>query len=72
VFFAGDTSYTEALMVDEAIDGVAPDERAARESLHRFRELARERPLVYLPSQHPDAATRLDARQIVGRTPGDE
>jgi N-acyl homoserine lactone hydrolase len=24
VFFAGDASYCEALMVDEAIDGVAP------------------------------------------------
>jgi N-acyl homoserine lactone hydrolase len=72
VFFAGDTSYTEALMVDQTIDGVAPDERAARETLHRIRELARERPLVYLPSHDPEAATRLDARQIVGRMPGDE
>ena len=41
VFFAGDTSYTQALMVDQTIDGVAPDERAARETLHRIRELAR-------------------------------
>jgi len=72
VFFAGDTSYTQALMVDQAIDGVAPDERAARETLRRIRELGRERPLVYLPSHDPAAATRLDARQIVGRTPGDE
>jgi N-acyl homoserine lactone hydrolase len=70
VFFAGDTSYTEALMVAQTIDGVAPDERAARETLHRIRELARERPLVYLPSHDPEAATRLDARQIVGRVPG--
>jgi N-acyl homoserine lactone hydrolase len=67
VFFAGDTSYTEALMVDQAIDGVAPDERAARETLHRIRELARERPLVYLPSHDSEAAARLDARQIVAR-----
>ncbi len=72
VFFAGDTSYTEALMVDQAIDGVAPDERAARETLHRIRELARERPLVYLPSHDPESARRLDARQIVARMPGDE
>lgn len=63
VFFAGDTSYTEELMLVEAIDGVAPDERAARETLRRINELARERPLVYLPSHDPDAATRLDARQ---------
>jgi glyoxylase-like metal-dependent hydrolase (beta-lactamase superfamily II) len=72
VFFAGDTSYTQRLMVDQAIDGVAPDERAARETLHRIRELARERPLVYLPSHDPDAATRLDARQIGAGALGDE
>jgi glyoxylase-like metal-dependent hydrolase (beta-lactamase superfamily II) len=67
VFFAGDTSYTQRLMVDQAIDGVAPDEDAARETLHRIRELAHERPLVYLPSHDPEAATRLVARQTVGR-----
>ena len=31
VFFAGDTSYTQALMVDAVIDGVAPDEWVAYE-----------------------------------------
>jgi N-acyl homoserine lactone hydrolase len=67
LFFAGDTSYTQGLMVDQAIDGVAPDERAARETLRRIRELARERPLVYLPSHDPEAAARLDARQTVPR-----
>jgi N-acyl homoserine lactone hydrolase len=72
VFFAGDTSYTEALMVDQAIDGVAPDERAARETLHRIRELTRDRPLVYLPSHDPDSAKRLDARQMVTLKPSDE
>jgi N-acyl homoserine lactone hydrolase len=72
VFFAGDSSYTEALMVKQAIDGVAPDERAARQTLHRIRELTRERPLVYLPSHDPDAAKRLDARQIVTLNPNRE
>jgi N-acyl homoserine lactone hydrolase len=72
VFFAGDTSYTEALMAEEAIDGVAPDEPAARQTLHRIRELARERPLVYLPSHDPGAAIRLDARQIVTPNPNQE
>jgi hypothetical protein len=43
----------------------------ARETLHRIRELARERPLVYLPSHDPEAAIRLDAWQIVGRMTGD-
>jgi N-acyl homoserine lactone hydrolase len=53
VFFAGDTSYTQALMVEGAIDGVAPDQRAARETLERIREFTRQRPVVYLPSHDP-------------------
>jgi glyoxylase-like metal-dependent hydrolase (beta-lactamase superfamily II) len=65
VFFAGDASYTEALMLEEAIDGVAPDERSARETLRRIHELTRERPLVYLPSHDPEAANRLEVRHIV-------
>jgi N-acyl homoserine lactone hydrolase len=67
LFFAGDASYTEGLLIDQAIDGVAPDERGARETLRRIRELSRERPLVYLPSHDPEAAARLGARQTVPR-----
>src|SRR5919109_128281 len=54
VFFAGDTSYTQALMVEGAIDGVAPDQRAARETLDRIRAFAHQRPVVYLPSHDPE------------------
>jgi N-acyl homoserine lactone hydrolase len=67
VFFAGDASYTEALMVEGAIDGVAPDERAARETLDRIRDLTRQRPVVYLPSHDPEAGGRLAARATVPR-----
>jgi glyoxylase-like metal-dependent hydrolase (beta-lactamase superfamily II) len=65
IFFAGDASYTEGLMVDQVTDGVAPDQRAARESLHRIRESTRSRPTVYLPSHDPGSADRLLARQPV-------
>ena len=65
LFFAGDTSYTQALMLEGAIDGVAPDERAARETLGRIREFTRQRPVVYLPSHDPEAGKRLDARETV-------
>jgi N-acyl homoserine lactone hydrolase len=64
-FLAGDTSYTEALMVAGKIDGVAPDETAARDTLARIRELARQEPLVYLPSHDPASAARLRAKQPV-------
>lgn len=65
VFFAGDSSYTQALMVEGAVDGVAPDGQSARDTLRRIQELARQRPLVYLPSHDPEAKTRLEARETV-------
>jgi N-acyl homoserine lactone hydrolase len=65
VFLAGDTSYSEALMLDGAVDGVTPDVRTAGETLDRIREFTRQRPVVYLPSHDPEAAERLEARQAV-------
>jgi glyoxylase-like metal-dependent hydrolase (beta-lactamase superfamily II) len=65
VFFAGDTSYTQGLMVQGVVDGVAPDGHGARETLRRIQAFARGRPLVYLPSHDPEAETRLEAREPV-------
>ena len=64
-FLAGDTSYNQALMVEEHVDGVAPDEVAARDTLRRIRALAQQEPLVYLPAHDPAAAERLLAKQTV-------
>ncbi len=50
LFLAGDTSYTEALMLAGKIDGVSPDERAARATLRAIQNFARTRPTVYLPN----------------------
>jgi glyoxylase-like metal-dependent hydrolase (beta-lactamase superfamily II) len=71
IFIAGDTSYTEQLMLEQAVDGVAPDEAAAVETLARIKRLARETPIVYLPSHDPGAAQRLATRTRVfaGDTP---
>lgn len=65
VFFAGDTSYSEDLLVQDAIDGVCPDPGEARATMARIRELAAERPTVYLPAHDPAAAERLEARRPV-------
>lgn len=64
-FLAGDTSYTEALMLAEQVDGVAPDEVAARATLHRIREFAQQEPLIYLPAHDPMSAHRLLVNQTV-------
>ena len=67
VFIAGDTSYTEDLLRAGVVDGVSPDENAARKTMARIRELAAERPLVYLPSHDPAAAERLAHMRTLAR-----
>jgi glyoxylase-like metal-dependent hydrolase (beta-lactamase superfamily II) len=67
LFFAGDASYTQSLMLERAIDGVAPDEHAVRETLDRIRAFSYERPVVYLPSHDPASGRRLDTRETVTR-----
>jgi N-acyl homoserine lactone hydrolase len=62
-FLAGDASYTQALMLAEQVDGVAPDRRAARQTLERVHAFCRAAPTVYLPSHDPDTSDRL-ANQI--------
>lgn len=64
-FLAGDASYSEALLLEGGVDGVAPDEVEARDTLRRIRELARDEPLVYLPAHDPASADRLQAKQTV-------
>ena len=59
---AGDTSYTQALLLAGTVDGVSPDPRVSRRTLDRIVTLARERPLVYLPSHDPESAARLANR----------
>jgi glyoxylase-like metal-dependent hydrolase (beta-lactamase superfamily II) len=66
VFLAGDSSYTEDLMVRGVVDGVAPDDGAARRTLERIRAYAADRPTTYLPSHDPESAERLVDRRPVG------
>ncbi|MBH8554498.1 N-acyl homoserine lactonase family protein [Nostocaceae cyanobacterium CENA357] len=65
LFFAGDASYTQQLMLDQIIDGVAQDEDKSRQTLKQILQYVQEFPTVYLPSHDPSAAQRLTARTIV-------
>jgi N-acyl homoserine lactone hydrolase len=60
VLLAGDTSYTEGLLLEGKVDGVSPDEEVSRATLSRIRDLGREFPLVYLPSHDPESVARLE------------
>jgi len=69
VFLAGDSSYTQELMLRGVVDGVSPDEAVAKETHRRIRALAAERPTVYLVAHDPDAAVRLAERQTIQAAP---
>ncbi len=65
VFLAGDTSYSEDLMLAGKIDGISPNAAVTADTLARIRQFASERPVIYLPTHDPDAGRRLALRQIV-------
>ena len=65
LLLAGDASYTEQLMLDGVIDGVASDPRAARETLGRLQRHTRRHPTVYLPAHDPHSARRFELGKTV-------
>lgn len=65
ICFAGDASYTQQLMLDQRIDGVAPDVQEAQQTLHRIRRFVQAVPTVYLPAHDPQSGKRLMDRQVV-------
>jgi N-acyl homoserine lactone hydrolase len=65
-FLAGDTSYTEALMLKGRADGVTADPSLALTTHEAIRQFAATRPMVYLPAHDPEGAGRFARRQVVG------
>ena len=63
-FLAGDTSYTQALMLSEKVDGVSPDRVIALQTLGRIQAFCRATPTVYLPAHDPDTPDRLATLQL--------
>src|SRR5205085_8638122 len=61
-FFAGDTSYTQELMLENRIDGVARDEKLYLETLGAIRKLIEKEKVVYLPSH--DSGARSEERRV--------
>ena len=65
IFFAGDTSYTEAMLLSGELDGIGTDAEAQRETYRQILAFAHNHPTVYLPSHDPDAKTRLANRTVI-------
>jgi N-acyl homoserine lactone hydrolase len=69
VLLAGDSSYTEELMLRGIADGPSPDEAVAQLTHQRIRALAAATPTVYLVAHDPETATRLTERRTVKAPP---
>jgi N-acyl homoserine lactone hydrolase len=67
IFLAGDTSYTEALMLAGTVDGVSPDEQRAGSTLKAIGAFAQSHSTVYLPTHDPESGARLAERRLAGR-----
>ena len=65
VVLAGDTSYTERLLLDGIADGVTDAPGTARRTMAQLRALTASRPTVYLPSHDPESRERLAAMRPV-------
>jgi len=69
VFLAGDSSYTQELMLRGAADGVGGDEDSERLTHERIRAYAAGSPTVYLTAHDPETAARLAERRLVQPVP---
>ena len=61
ILIAGDVTYRLDLLMDGRIDGVAPDDAQARESVARVRSFIEATGAVCLPTHDPGSARRLAA-----------
>ena len=63
--FAGDTSYTQELMLRGKIDGVSSRAKDAYETIHNIQQFTATVPTVYMPSHDPASDKRLDNKEVV-------
>jgi N-acyl homoserine lactone hydrolase len=67
-FLAGDTSYSERLLIERIPDGVSPRASVAIGTMDRILRLADSRPLVYLPTHDPESVERLAEKRTLGES----
>jgi N-acyl homoserine lactone hydrolase len=67
-FLAGDTSYSQSLLITRTLDGVSPRASVALDTMDRILGLANFRPLVYLPTHDPESVARLTEKRTLGKS----
>ena len=64
-FLAGDTSYTQELLLEKHPDGVSPNPEIARKTLDKILQYANSEPTVYLPTHDPNSEDRLKNKKFL-------
>jgi N-acyl homoserine lactone hydrolase len=67
-FLAGDTSYSQSLLIRRIPDGVSPRASVAIDTMDRILRLADSRPLVYLPTHDPESVDRLAEKRTLEKS----
>lgn len=62
---AGDTCYTQSLLLKQQPDGISMNRKIAKETLSKIVQYVQSKPTIYLSSHDPDAGQRLKDHQIV-------
>ena len=65
IFLAGDTSYTQQLLLEGVVDGVSESDEAAKQTIGRIQTYLATVPAIYLPSHDPESVVRLENRSVV-------
>jgi glyoxylase-like metal-dependent hydrolase (beta-lactamase superfamily II) len=64
-FLAGDTSYSEEILLDRHPDGVSPDAEVAVHTMDTILRYASAEPTVYLPTHDPHSGERLSDKRVL-------
>ena len=67
-FLAGDTSYSQEILLQRMPDGVSPNPKQAIETLDKIRRYSKMESLVYLPTHDPETAKRFTGRMVLENT----
>jgi glyoxylase-like metal-dependent hydrolase (beta-lactamase superfamily II) len=65
VMLAGDSAYSQALLLDGSVDGIGPDPALQKETKRRILQFAAHTPTVFLPAHEWEAERRLVNREPV-------
>lgn len=65
IMFAGDTSYTQDLLIAQQADGIGDDPQAQKDTHRKILAYSEQHPTVYLPSHDPGSFERLENRTTI-------